>query len=275
MPWAWGSKGSHSLNQFQSHIRSILAHMKENPHRGSQSIGAALYQLYEEGKISEDRLLSEMAIIFVEGFETTGHTLAFTVYHLSMNQEHQELCYQEIRSLGIGVGRSLQASDLSSLTYLGCCIKESMRMHPVVSMMGRTTRSDRFTRIGKYTIPPNTHIALPLFTIHNSIHNWDDPHAFKPERFQDASIDSFTGPAFYPFSLGSRDCVGQALAKMELFVVLATLISEFHITLDPSMCVGPKEHGIRGEATMLTLQITGGKGVQVLLTPRSRGGISN
>ena len=48
--------------------------MKENPpSKDDESIGAALFRLcYDEKKISEERLLSEMAIIFVEGFETTG-----------------------------------------------------------------------------------------------------------------------------------------------------------------------------------------------------------
>ena len=137
-------------------------------------------------------------------------------------------------------------------------------MHPVVSIMGRITRKGRNTQIGPYSIPPNTPIGLPLFSIHNSIHNWEDPEQFKPSRFQDIPIDCFSALAFLPFSHGSRDCVGQSLAKMEMFTVLAALITEFQISLCPSMA-----DGIRGkEATMLTLQTGGGSGIQVKLRPR-------
>lgn len=38
-------------------------------------------------------------------------------------------------------------------------------------------------RLGPYLLPPHTPVAIPLFAIHNTQHNWDAPHEFRPERW--------------------------------------------------------------------------------------------
>eukprot|EP00983_Pelagomonas_calceolata_P046338 1140115-Pelagomonas_calceolata.AAC.1 len=78
--------------------------------------------------------------------------------------------------------RPLALDDLPRLKYLTACIKESMRMLPVVSIMGRSV-GPKPTRIGPYLIPAGTPVAIPLFAIQNTVHNWEAPDQFMPERW--------------------------------------------------------------------------------------------
>jgi cytochrome P450 len=151
-----------------------------------------------------------------------------------------------------------------------------MRMLPVVSLMARAT--ERPVRVGPYMVPAGTIVATPLFAIHNTIHNWDAPHEFRPERWDDVPVETYVynskgeaeggkrGITFMPFSEGPRNCVGQSLAKMEVMTLLAKLLASFRIELAPEM--GGRD-GVRSrESTHLTLQTAGTKGIRCYLHPR-------
>ncbi|KAF5828281.1 cytochrome P450, partial [Dunaliella salina] len=97
------------------------------------------------GKRGAERIMSEIGILFVEGFETTGHTISWTLLKVATTPDVQDRIAAELDDLGLLVShkpaapgaRPLALDDLPSLKYLTACIKESMRMLPVVSIMGR------------------------------------------------------------------------------------------------------------------------------------------
>jgi cytochrome P450 len=152
------------------------------------------------------------------------------------------------------------------------------------------------TKVGPYRIPAGTVVGTPLFAIHNTVHNWDAPHEYRPERFLDVPVETYVynskeqpassptsssssgglkhstgdrgkGITFMPFSEGPRNCVGQSLAKMEVLTLLAKLLANFRVELVPEM--GGRE-GVRSrESTHLTLQTAGTKGIRCHLHPRS------
>ena len=180
--------------------------------------------------------------------------------------------------------RELQWEDLKALPYLTACAKEAMRMLPVVSVMGRAPNKD--TKVGPYKIPAGTLVGTPLFAIQNTIHNWDEPEQFKPERWLGVPIECYVynskeqhapgdlaaassskrGITLMPFSEGPRNCVGQSLAKMEVITLLAKLLANFRIELTPEM--GGRA-GVRSrESTHLTLQSAGTQGIRCHMYPR-------
>jgi cytochrome P450 len=157
-------------------------------------------------------------------------------------------------------GRQLELDDLKKLPYLTACIKESMRMFPVVSIMSRSDSckqkdvfsawvlfsssiffhrvTQRPTKIGKYLIPEGTPVVVPLYAIHNTKHSWENPGSFVPERWLNVPLESWVlGPGtnpgiiYMPFSEGPRNCVGQTLAKLEVTAVLAKILANFHVQL--------------------------------------------
>jgi hypothetical protein len=85
--------------------------------------------------------------------------------------------------------REMEFEDLKRLPYLTAVAKEAMRMLPVVSLMGRVT--EKTVRIGDYTVPPGVVVGTPLYAIHNTKHNWEAPHEFRPERWLDVPVETY------------------------------------------------------------------------------------
>ncbi|BDA44787.1 probable 1,25-dihydroxyvitamin D(3) 24-hydroxylase, mitochondrial [Coccomyxa sp. Obi] len=83
--------------------------------------------------------------------------------------------------------RQLEYTDLSKLTYLTCCIKESMRLYPVVPMIFR--KAMRKQRIGRYTIPKGTFFIIHIMATHTSDRNWERAAEFLPERWLDPDCE--------------------------------------------------------------------------------------
>uniref|UniRef100_A0A383W6E6 Cytochrome P450 n=1 Tax=Tetradesmus obliquus TaxID=3088 RepID=A0A383W6E6_TETOB len=293
----YGPKGSAAFGAFQREMAKLLDNLQARgpPAEDDTDIGSQLVRVMNtHPELSRDRILSEIGILFVEGFETTGHTTSWTLFNIASVPGVQAKIAEELDCLGLLAKpgcpppRELEWEDLKQLPYLTACAKEAMRMLPVVSVMGR--EPTKVTKVGPYTIPAGTIVGTPLFAIQNTIHNWDKPELFNPERWLDVPIETYVynsrdaaaatgdmaaaassskrGITFMPFSEGPRNCVGQSLAKMEVMTLLVKLCANFTIELTPEM--GGRE-GVRSrESTHLTLQSAGTHGIRCHLHPRAR-----
>jgi cytochrome P450 len=88
------------------------------------------------------------------------------------------------------------------------------------------------TRIGNYILPAGTTINSSMLSIMMDPKAFPDPELFKPERFIDSSNGSFVPhPNVVPFGVGKRRCLGESLAKTELFIFFTGLIEKFEIKL--------------------------------------------
>lgn len=281
-----GKKGDKSFQTFQEFTKALFNDIKNQGHPapGDFSIAAQLMRVLGKPGITDRRILSEIAILFIAGFETTGHTVGWTLFCIATNKGVQDLVAKELDDAGLlskpnQKPRELQYEDLKKLRYLNCCVKEAMRMYPVVSVgNGRITKSP--TKIGPYTVPRNVLVGAPLYALHNAKHNWENSKEFKPERWMHVPVESFVYGGkdtdtkgkrrliFMPFSEGERSCLGQSLAKIEVVTLLAKLLANFQFELAPEM--GGVEGVIKRESTHLTLQTKGIQGIRMHLTPRDR-----
>lgn len=94
--------------------------------------------MYAGKGLTDEQLTAEVATFIMGGFETTAHTLAFTLFSIATNPEVEAKLLQELESLGLltsmdGPGRRLQHDDLRKLAYTSNVIKEAMRKYPVVA----------------------------------------------------------------------------------------------------------------------------------------------
>eukprot|EP00878_Enallax_costatus_P004731 GHUV01004980.1.p1 GENE.GHUV01004980.1~~GHUV01004980.1.p1 ORF type:complete len:543 (+),score=147.42 GHUV01004980.1:709-2337(+) len=280
-----GPKGSAAFKMFQREMTVLLHELKTRgaPDGDDQDISTQLYRvLQEHPDIPESRVLSEIGILFVEGFETTGHTTSWTLFNIASVPGVQEKIAEELDTLGLLAKpgcprpRELEWDDLKRLPYLIAATKEAMRMLPVVSVMGRVAGKDM--NVGPYKVPAGTVVGTPLFAIQNTVHNWERPEEFMPERWLDVPVETYVydsttntsggkrGITFMPFSEGPRNCVGQSLAKMEVLTLLAKILSNFRIELAQEM--GGRAGVASRESTHLTLQTAGTKGIRCHLHPR-------
>ncbi|RXN39538.1 cytochrome P450 2G1-like protein [Labeo rohita] len=78
-----------------------------------------------------------------------------------------------------------------------------------------------------YAIPKGTVIIPMLHSVLRDEGQWETPWMFNPEHFLDANGSFKKNPAFMPFSAGKRSCVGESLARMELFLFIVSLLQRF------------------------------------------------
>lgn len=124
---------------------------------------------------------------------------------------------------------------LMQLPYLGACIKETLRLHPP-GPLAIPHRALETCQVMNYTIPKNTQVVVNIWAIGRDPSVWEEPLAFKPERFLSSDID-FKGTdfEFLPFGGGRRICAGLPMAARTIPLVLTSLIHFFDWSLPNGM----------------------------------------
>ena len=87
--------------------------------------------------------------------------------------------------------------------------------------------------IGGYKFKKGTTFIGNFMSTHMDEEYWDQPEKFMPERFLNAADGKILPDSsdFMPFSLGKRVCLGESLAKVELFLFFTALFKNFRFTL--------------------------------------------
>ena len=106
-------------------------------------------------------------------------------------------------------------------------------------------------RLGDCLIPKGAIVFANLYGVHHDPEIWGDPEVFRPERFinpEDGSLIT-KQEALMPFSVGKRVCLGETLARTELFLFIASIFRIFSVTWDPNSPKPSKDDSI--DATIL------------------------
>ncbi|XP_071505091.1 steroid 17-alpha-hydroxylase/17,20 lyase-like [Diadema antillarum] len=94
------------------------------------------------------------------------------------------------------------------------------------------TLLDIFT--GDYVIPKGAIVIVNLHSMHFDPQEWDDPDSFKPEHFLDeAGTVRQHPPGFMPFGAGRRSCLGEAVAKADLFLIFSWFLQNYTFSKVP------------------------------------------
>jgi cytochrome P450 len=142
-------------------------------------------------------------------------------YFLATHPDIQRRAREEI---GAVVGKAdFTAENLgaNSLPFLNACIRESLRINtPISYVVPRMSTAD--AQLGKYAIPAGASITVDIYAIHHDETFWKEPHAFKPERFEQESLKSWV-----PFALGPRQCPARNFAMYEQRALAAVLLRDY------------------------------------------------
>ena len=98
--------------------------------------------------------------------------------------------------------------QLSELSYLECCIKESMRLMPPVPIIERVTAVP-MKLDDNYEIPADVDVGVHIYQLHRDADNFPDPETFDPDRFTVENSKGRHPYAYVPFSAGLRNCIGE------------------------------------------------------------------
>ncbi|XP_023120674.2 cytochrome P450 2J4-like [Amphiprion ocellaris] len=163
--------------------------------------------------------------LFGAGTETTTTTLHWGLLYMIHYPDIQKRVQAEIDAV-IGSSRQPSMTDRENMPYTDAVIHEIQRMGNILPLnVARMANKD--TTLDKYTIPKGT---ILMATLHSVLHDesmWETPHSFNPQHFLDKDSKFRKREAFLPFSAGKRVCLGEPLARMELFLFFTSLLQRF------------------------------------------------
>ncbi|XP_051803068.1 cytochrome P450 2J4-like isoform X12 [Acanthochromis polyacanthus] len=169
--------------------------------------------------------------LFGAGTETTATTLHWGLLYMIYYPDIQKRVQAEIDAV-IGSSRQPSMTDRENMPYTDAVIHEIQRMGNILPLNGaRMTTKD--TTLDKYTIPKGTMILATLNSVLHDESMWETPHSFNPQHFLDQDGKFRKREAFLPFSAGKRVCLGEALARMELFLFFTAFLQRFSFSAPP------------------------------------------
>jgi len=178
--------------------------------------------------LTTENLIDHSKTFLLAGHETTSTALTWVFYLLALHPDIDRKLAAEVRStLG---GKIPTVEILDSMKYLTKVVKESMRVFPPVPFIMRKCEEDDV--LGGYKIPKGTAVMINMYTLHHHPDLWEDPETFNPDRWEDGDESSKVHPgAYLPFLLGSRNCIGNRFALLELKAILSMVVQRFRLRL--------------------------------------------
>ena len=177
----------------------------------------------------------EAMTMFMAGHETTAVALSWSWYLLAQNLSTDARLADELRE--VLAGRPPSVADLPRLRYTGMVVSEAMRLYPPAYAIAR--QAARPTEIGGHAIAAGDILIAPAWVIHRDRRWFEDPEAFRPERWADGLAQRLPRFAYFPFGGGPRQCIGNSFAQMEAVLLLATIAQSFRLSLVPGHPVVP------------------------------------
>jgi cytochrome P450 len=202
----------------------------------------------EDGsRMSDQQVRDEAITLMLAGHETTAITLSFCWDLLSRNPEAEAALHQELDS--VLSGRAPTVEDLPALPFTEAVVKESLRLFPPAWSLSR--EAVEADEVGGWHIPAGAAVWLNQWTVHRDPRFYEEPLAFRPQRWMAGLERRLPRFAFFPFGGGPRLCIGLSFAMMEARLALASLAQRFRLTrlsegpveLLPSITLRPK-HGM-------------------------------
>lgn len=206
-PWA---KFEGALRAVDELLYAEIAEHRERPDLAEREDVLSLLMVAEfedGGRMSDTELRDQLMTLLLAGHETTATGLAWTF----------DLLLRHPRALA----RLREELAAGEDEYLRATISESLRLRPVIPLAGRRLSTELVA--DGLALPAGTDVTPAIWLTHTRADVYDQPYAFKPERFLDGN-----GPDTYgwlPFGGGIRRCIGASFAEFEMRIVLREVLT--------------------------------------------------
>uniref|UniRef100_A0AC34F9A3 Cytochrome P450 n=1 Tax=Panagrolaimus sp. ES5 TaxID=591445 RepID=A0AC34F9A3_9BILA len=225
-----------SLNEIfnekiKNHRKKIDFEADEEPRDFAEAFLRHQYKLNKDGvkdhNYSDKQLVDSALSLWIAGQETTSSTLAWLVLFMMEHQDIQKKAQEELDK-HVGSDRLVTLDDKINLNYINAIVAETLRFSNLssVNVFHRTMKE---VKIHGYTFPENTMITYQIPFVLNDSRYFSDEKSFKPERFLDKDGKFFWPQELMVFGLGKRACLGEGLAKLELYLFAANILNQFKL----------------------------------------------
>ncbi|CAL4206598.1 unnamed protein product, partial [Meganyctiphanes norvegica] len=175
----------------------------------------------------EHQIIQVLSDMFSAGEETVNNTLKWSLIFLLHHPKVVSKIQEELDAV-VGRQRLPNMDDMSDLPYVEATICEVLRRSSLVPL-GTVHATSRNTKLNGFDIPEGTEVIPLLYACHMDPTLWKEPEQFEPSRFLDENGAVSKPDYFFPFGVGRRICLGQVMAKAELFLIFTSILHVFNI----------------------------------------------
>nr|AGI92295.1 cytochrome P450 CYP302A1 [Sogatella furcifera]AGU16444.1 cytochrome P450 CYP302A1 [Sogatella furcifera] len=245
-------------------IAKKIAYMKEidakNPENRTHT---SILESYLRLKDTDIREITGMIVdLLLGGSDTITSSTSYMLHNLSKHPEVQDKIYEE--SVRLQPDGKLPHDVAQKATYTNQVIRESLRINPVAIGIGRVLPVD--VVMSGYHIPKFTHIVSQNQVACQLPQYFEDPLAFKPERWEKRRFFRNEGRneeqllsekcLSIPFSHGSRVCVAKKIAELDMIVLLLKLCRRYKMEWKGAPKVGMRTVLVHQPDTPIRIKFT-------------------
>ncbi|XP_064639466.1 cytochrome P450 2U1-like [Lineus longissimus] len=184
-----------------------------------------------ENTLTDEQLKWNVVELFFAGADTTSTTLQWAILYLMINPEEQAKVQAELDEV-LGQDGMVTLMDRRRLSYTDAALLEVMRLG-MGSVAGPHSNNHHDIQFRGFTIPKGAYVHPNIWFLQRDPKVWESPEQFNPRNFLNESGKVVTRQEFIPFGIGRRQCPGESLARMETFLIFATLLHKFTFSLPP------------------------------------------
>lgn len=223
-----------------------------------------LATLVHEGELSDGEMRDQVNTLIGAGYDTTAASLAWMLWRTLLTDDLWARLREEAHAVFGPLGDPAEPdhTTLAGLQLAGRVVRETLRLHPAGVVSPREAAVDLV--LGGYRIPAGTLVLWSAHLAGRDRRAWTDPLVFDPDRFLDLSAEQreLSDLAWVPFGRGARNCIGFALAQMELTLIVARLAQRLDII--------PASRSVPGPVGMVVNRPAGGLPAQIRTVAEGR-----
>ncbi|HFC11636.1 MAG TPA: cytochrome P450, partial [Anaerolineae bacterium] len=179
----------------------------------------------EQGGMSLQQVRDEVLTLLLAGHETTVNALTWTFFLLSQHPEVEAQLHDELDR--VLKQRAPSLADIAKLPYTRMVLQESLRLYPPAWAIGRQVMRD--IDLGGRVIATDSTLFVSQWVMHRDARYYHNPGCFDPQRWSAEQSQTRPKFAYFPFGAGSRFCIGERFAWLEMSLILATLAQAWQL----------------------------------------------
>jgi cytochrome P450 len=198
----------------------------------ADGLPAHLHAMQQGGApLSDEEIARHLLLLAWAGYDTTASAATWLLTTLAERHDLQERLREELLSLATEDTTSLETGR--GLPTVECFLLELERMYPSALLFPRITTT-RVEHAG-HVLPKGVLVLYTPYLSHRDPHSFERPNTFDPDRFA-ASRGSARNSAsqLFGFGGGPRVCIGKAFAKLQLKVLLHSLLTRYQVEPAPT-----------------------------------------